>query len=241
MNKRHYFRYPVMLTLLILALLLPTLHCFAEGGEVFEFDFENIDYEYEIILDDPIYFMADNDEDCLCDVEETPTPTPDPTEEPMPQETESPALTPRPPKKEPLLYDIPKEVLAADDKFATLIEEATKYIGYPYVYGGHCPATSFDCSGFVSYVFTNSGVYKTGGRGATGLYSICEKINPEEARPGDLIFFQGTMGKDVAGVTHVGIYVGNNMMLHCGNPIGYANISESFWQEHFYAYGRLPY
>lgn len=143
--------------------------------------------------------------------------------------------------KDPLLYDIPEEVLKADAKFAMLMEEANRYIGYPYVWGGASPETSFDCSGFVSYVFTQSGVYNTGRLGATGLYGICRKIKTEDARPGDLVFFQGTMGDDVDGITHVGIYVGDNMMIHCGSPIGYANLNDSYWRNHFFAYGRVPY
>lgn len=103
------------------------------------------------------------------------------------------------------------------------------------------PDTSFDCSGFVSYVFTNSGVYNTGRLGATGLYGICQKITADEARPSDLIFFEGTMGEDVGGITHVGLYVGDNMMIHCGNPITYADLTRSYWQQHFYGFGRIPY
>lgn len=143
--------------------------------------------------------------------------------------------------RDPWIYDIPQEVLDADPTFATLMEEANKYVGYPYVWGGASPETSFDCSGFVSYVFTNSGVYNTGRLGATGLYGICRKISPEEAKPGDLVFFQGTMGDDVGGITHVGIYVGDNKMIHCGSPIGYADLTESYWLKHFFAYGRVPY
>lgn len=234
-------------------------------GEVYEFDFENNDYDFEVILDDPIYFMFDDEDlydpyyedengavtDAYQDtgeIEQMPSPTEEVVEEPaetsapLPDEPDAPRLgTPKPPKKEPMLYDIPEDVLAADEKFAMLMEEATKYIGYPYVWGGHRPETSFDCSGFVSYVFTFSGVYKTGGRGATGLYSICQPVGADEARPGDLVFFQGTMGKNVDGITHVGIYVGNQMMLHCGSPIGYADLTEDFWIKHFYGYGRLPY
>lgn len=143
--------------------------------------------------------------------------------------------------RDPMEYEVPEELLASDETFARLIEEAEKYIGYPYVWGGDSPETSFDCSGFISYVFTNSGVYNIGRRGATGLYDMCRKISPEEIRPGDLIFFAGTMGEDVDGVTHVGMYVGNNMMIHCGSPISYADLTDSYWQHHFFAYGRVPY
>lgn len=144
------------------------------------------------------------------------------------------------PLRDPMLYDIPQETLDADPSFAALMEEATKYIGYPYVWGGASPETSFDCSGFVSYVFTNSGVYNTGRLGAKGLRSLCRTVPDDQAQPGDIVFFEGTMGEDVAGITHCGIYVGNGMMLHCGNPIGYADLSDTYWQTHFHSFGRVP-
>ena len=144
------------------------------------------------------------------------------------------------PLRDPTLYDIPQETLDADPSFAALMEEATKYIGYPYVWGGASPETSFDCSGFVSYVFTNSSVYNTGRLGAKGLRSLCRNVPDEQAQPGDIVFFEGTMGADVAGITHCGIYVGNGMMLHCGNPIGYADLSDAYWQTHFHSFGRVP-
>ena len=144
------------------------------------------------------------------------------------------------PLRDPTLYDIPQETLDADPSFATLMEEATRYIGYPYVWGGASPETSFDCSGFVSYVFTNSGVYNTGRLGAKGLRSLCRTVPDDQAQPGDIVFFEGTMGADVAGITHCGIYVGNGMMLHCGNPIGYADLSDAYWQTHFHSFGRVP-
>ena len=143
--------------------------------------------------------------------------------------------------REPGKYDVPAETLAADPQFARIMEEAQKYIGYPYVWGGASPETSFDCSGFVSWVYTESGVYNTGRLGATGLYGICKKITSEQAQLGDLVFFEGTMGDAADGITHVGIYVGGNHMLHCGNPIGYADLTESYWRKHFYAFGRVPY
>ena len=139
--------------------------------------------------------------------------------------------------REPGEHDIPEEY-REDETFRRIIEEAERYIGYPYVWGGDSPETSFDCSGFVSYVFTNSGVRNTGRLGATSLYGRCRKISPDEAKPGDVIFFEGTIsGED--GITHCGIYVGDGYMLHCGSPIGYADLSESYWQQHFYGYGRL--
>ena len=145
------------------------------------------------------------------------------------------------PLKDPYIYDIPQETLDADPIFARLMEEANKYVGYPYVWGGSSPETSFDCSGFVSYVFTNSGVYNTGRLGARGLHSLCRTVTPEEVKPGDLVFFAGTMGEKVDGITHVGIYVGNHHMIHCGSPCGYADLNESYWQQHFFSYGRVPY
>ena len=133
-------------------------------------------------------------------------------------------------------YEIPASALQ-DETFAALIAEAEKYLGYPYVWGGSNPNTSFDCSGFVSWVLTNSGLCNTGRLGAQGLYNICTPVsNPQ---PGDLVFFTGTY--DTPGVSHVGIYVGNAMMLHCGDPISYSNLNSSYWQAHFYAYGRPPY
>ena len=139
--------------------------------------------------------------------------------------------------REPGEYDIPEEALE-DETFRKLIEEAEKYIGYPYVWGGDSPETSFDCSGFISYVFANSGVRDVGRLGATSLYGACQPISPDEAKPGDLIFFEGTIAGE-EGITHVGLYVGGNHMLHCGSPIGYADLTESYWQNHYYGYGRL--
>ena len=135
-------------------------------------------------------------------------------------------------------YDIPPEALE-DEQFAAMIAEAEKYLGYPYVGGGSSPATSFDCSGFVSWVVNHCGVgWDVGRLGATGLYHICTPVSSANAKPGDLIFFQGTYDTD--GMSHVGIYVGGGMMIHCGDPIQYANINTSYWQAHFAAFGRLP-
>ena len=127
----------------------------------------------------------------------------------------------------------------SDPTFATLITEAEKYLNYPYVWGGSSPDTSFDCSGFVSYVLTNSGLVNTGRLGAQGLYNVCAPVSRANAQPGDLIFFTGTY--DTPGVSHVGIYVGDNVMLHCGDPIQYTAINTSYWQSHFYAFGRPAY
>ena len=127
----------------------------------------------------------------------------------------------------------------SDEKFATLLAEAEKYLGYPYVWGGSNPSTSFDCSGFVSYVLTNSGLVNTGRLGAQGLYNVCTPVSSSDAQPGDLVFFVGTY--DTPGVSHVGIYVGDGVMLHCGDPIQYSSINTSYWQSHFYAFGRPAY
>ena len=137
-----------------------------------------------------------------------------------------------------LHYDIPGEALT-DERFRRMITEAEKYLGYPYVWGGSSPSTSFDCSGFVSWVINHCGNgWNVGRLGAEGLRQICAIIPPSEAKPGDLIFFQGTY--DTTGASHVAIYVGNNMMIHCGNPIQYASIDTSYWRAHFYCFGRLP-
>ena len=133
-------------------------------------------------------------------------------------------------------YDIPPETLD-DEVFAAIIKEAEKYLGYPYVWGGSSPSTSFDCSGFVSWVINHSG-WDVGRLGAQGLCNICTPVPSANVKPGDLVFFTGTY--DTPGVSHVGIYVGNNMMIHCGDPISYANLNSNYWQSHFYRYGRLP-
>mgnify|MGYP004612112061 FL=1 len=134
----------------------------------------------------------------------------------------------------PNSYEVPREYLD-DAAFAAMLSEAEKYLGYPYVWGGSSPATSFDCSGFVSWVVNHSG-WNVGRLGAQGLYNICTRTS--SPRPGDLVFFKGTY--DTPGVSHCGIYVGDGMMIHCGDPISYANLNSSYWQSHFYAYGRLP-
>ena len=137
-----------------------------------------------------------------------------------------------------LHYDIPGEALT-DERFRRMITEAEKYLGYPYVWGGSSPSTSFDCSGFVSWVINHCGNgWNVGRLGAEGLRQICSIIPASEAKPGDLIFFQGTY--NTTGASHVAIYVGNNMMIHCGNPIQYASIDTTYWRAHFYCFGRLP-
>ncbi len=135
-----------------------------------------------------------------------------------------------------LNYSVPPEALS-DSRFRAILTEAEKYLGYPYVWGGSDPSTSFDCSGFVSWVINHSG-WDVGRQGVLGLEDYCTTIAPSEAKPGDLIFFERTY--DVVGASHVGIYVGDGMMIHCGDPISYANINTSYWQEHFLHFGRLP-
>lgn len=132
-------------------------------------------------------------------------------------------------------YEIPLEALE-DVQFAAMMEEAEKYLGFPYVWGGSSPSTSFDCSGFVSWVINHSG-WDVGRLGAQGLLNICTRVSSANVKPGDLIFFQGTY--DTTGASHVGIYVGGGKMIHCGDPISYADINTSYWQSHFLAYGRL--
>ena len=133
----------------------------------------------------------------------------------------------------PPAHEIPEGYLA-DETFAAILKEAEKYVGYPYVWGGSSPNTSFDCSGFVSYVYNQCG-WDFGRLGAQGLYNISARTS--SPKPGDLVFFTGTY--DTPGISHVGIYVGDGWMLHCGDPISYANLNTSYWQSHFYAYGKL--
>ena len=134
-------------------------------------------------------------------------------------------------------YQVPPEALT-DQRFANMLNEAEKYLGYPYVWGGSSPSTSFDCSGFVSYVINHCGNgWNVGRSTANGLLNSCTRVSAADAKPGDLIFFQGTY--DTSGASHVGIYVGNGMMIHCGNPIKYASVNTSYWQNHFLCYGRI--
>lgn len=125
------------------------------------------------------------------------------------------------------------------DMFASLMNEATKYIGYPYVWGGSTPETSFDCSGFICWTYTKSGVYNIPRTTAQGIFNQCVPLPESEAKAGDLIFFHSTYNS-VGKVSHVGIYLGDGTFLHCGNPIGYANLNSAYWRNHFYACGRLP-
>lgn len=134
-------------------------------------------------------------------------------------------------------YDIPSEALS-DEKFARMIEEAEKYLGMPYVWGGSSPSTSFDCSGFVCWVINNSGNgWSVGRTTANGLRGKCSYVSRADAQPGDLIFFEKTY--NTTGASHVGIYVGDGMMIHCGDPISYTSINSTYWQSHFLGFGRI--
>lgn len=137
------------------------------------------------------------------------------------------------------VYTGPLPGAYSDATVTRLMAEATKYIGYPYVWGGSSPATSFDCSGFVCWAYTHSGVYNLPRTTAQGIYNQCAKVSRAEAKPGDLVFFTGTYMTSDA-VTHIGIYAGENLMLHCGNPIQYASIDANYWASHLYGFGRLP-
>lgn len=140
---------------------------------------------------------------------------------------------------DPLRYEIPPEALE-DEDFAAMIKEAEKYLGFPYVWGGSSPSTSFDCSGYVSWVLNQCG-WNVGRMGCIGLMNYCTLVSADNAKPGDLIFFVHTYDAPEPDLpTHVGIYVGGGMMIHCGDPISYASVEDPYWQNHFYAYGRLP-
>lgn len=134
-------------------------------------------------------------------------------------------------------YDVPPEALE-DEAFARMLAEGEKYLGRAYVWGGSNPTTGFDCSGFICWIINHSGNgWNVGRTTAEGLRSACTYVSPSEAKPGDLIFFQGTY--NTAGASHVGLYVGNGVMLHCGNPIQYSSINSAYWQQHFMSFGRI--
>ena len=215
----------LILALIILSAFFPGQSAFAEEEES-DFGWEGV-----LILDDPEYFMFDEDED-------------DAEEDAFPVITsvgkKNVKINGVKSKGTLVKYTIPEQLLRDDPNFLALMIEAEKYIGYPYVYGAANPDTGFDCSGFVCWVFRHSGVYKTKRLGANGLYSLCTDIPREEARPGDLVFFEKTMGADVKGITHVGIYVGNNMMIHAGDPVGFADLKSEQWAKKIYGFGRLP-
>lgn len=140
----------------------------------------------------------------------------------------------------PLIYEIPPEAMA-DEVFAAMIAEAEKYLGYPYVWGGSNPSTSFDCSGFVCWVVNHTeGLANVGRTTANGLRSLTTAVAPDSAQPGDLVFFKDTYANAPSGASHVGIYVGGGMMIHCGSPISYADITDRYWQNHLLGFGRLP-
>lgn len=126
-----------------------------------------------------------------------------------------------------------------DGSYQALLTEATKYIGFPYQWGGSNPQTSFDCSGYICWIYTQSGTYQLPRTSAQGIFDQCAVIAREEAKPGDLVFFTKTYASSTP-VSHVGLYIGGNQMLHCGDPIGYANIDSNYWRSHFYAFARLP-
>ena len=215
----------LFLALIILSAFFPGQSAFAEEEES-DFGWEGV-----LILDDPEYFMFDEDEE---DAEEDTFPVITSVG------TKNVKINGVKSKGTLVKYTIPEQLLRDDPNFLALMIEAEKYIGYPYVYGAANPDTGFDCSGFVCWVFRHSGVYKTKRLGANGLYSLCTDIPREEARPGDLVFFEKTMGADVKGITHVGIYVGNNMMIHAGDPVGFADLKSEQWAKKIYGFGRLP-
>lgn len=134
---------------------------------------------------------------------------------------------------------LPPGAAMGDGSFQALYAEASRYIGYPYVWGGSSPSTSFDCSGYVCWVYTQSGVYSLPRTTAQGIYDQCAVVARDEAKSGDLAFFTGTYASATP-VSHVGIYVGQNRMLHCGSPIGFADLTSQYWSGHYYAMGRLP-
>ncbi|NBH80494.1 NlpC/P60 family protein, partial [Clostridiaceae bacterium] len=135
-------------------------------------------------------------------------------------------------------YEVPPEALS-DERFAAMLNEAKKYLGYPYVWGGSSPSTSFDCSGFVCWVLNKSGAMSIGRTTATGIYNRCTVINKSDAKPGDLIFFTSTYNSP-GPISHIGIYAGNGMMVHSGDPIQFTSTESSYWKKHFYAMARIP-
>lgn len=210
----------VVVAILLLSILSVFLSAKAEEEEV------DWDTYGEVILEDPEYLFFEEDEDAIPVITSV--------------GKSNVKVAGAKSKNKLVQYTIPESLLLADDNFLTLMVEAEKYIGYPYVYGGSKPSTGFDCSGFVCWVFRKSGVYDTGRVGAKGFYSLCTDVSYEDVRPGDLVFFEKTMGSDVQGITHVGIYVGNDMMIHAGDPVGFADLKSEKWSKKLYGYGRLP-
>ena len=207
--------------LFLLSLFLSVRGAVAE--DLSAFDMDNWNGE-SVILEDPKYFMGVEDDDIpvISSVGKT-----------------NVKIHGVQSKYKLVNYTIPEQLLRADPDFLALMVEAEKYIGYPYVYGASNPDTGFDCSGFVCWVFNQSGVCDVGRVGANGLYSLCSDVSKQDARPGDLVFFEKTMGADVKGITHVGIYVGNDMMIHAGDPVGFADLKSEKWSKRLYGFGRL--
>lgn len=214
----------LIIALIFLLAFMPSHAAFAEEESFTET--EDVDRNGSVvILDDPVFFTGDKDEPVTVITSAGKT---------------NVKVNGVKSKNKLLKYTIPEQVLASDPDFLALMIEAEKYIGYPYVYGAASPDVGFDCSGFVCWVFNQSGVYKTRRLGANGLYSLCTDIPRAEARPGDLVFFEKTMGANVKGITHVGIYVGNDMMIHAGDPVGFADLKSEQWAKKLYGFGRLP-
>lgn len=221
-----------ILAFILMSVFLPVLSVHAEATEsevdfASTFDMDGWNGE-DVILEDPQYFL---------DIEEEP-------DEAIPVITSAGKSNVKiggvKSKHKLVSYTIPEQLLEADPNFLALMIEAEKYIGYPYVYGASNPDIGFDCSGFVCWVFNHSGLGDIGRLGANGLYSLCSDVSKDDARPGDLVFFEKTMGADVKGITHVGIYVGSNMMIHAGDPVGFADLKSSKWSKRLYGFGRLP-
>lgn len=208
--------------LFLLSLFLSVRGAVAE--DLSDFDMDNWNGE-SVILEDPQYFM---------EIEDDPIPVISSVGK------KNVKIRGVQSKYKLVNYTIPEQLLRADPDFLALMIEAEKYIGYPYVYGASNPDTGFDCSGYVCWVFNNSGVCDVGRMGANGLYSLCSDVSKQDARPGDLVFFEKTMGADVKGITHVGIYVGNDMMIHAGDPVGFADLKSEKWSKRLYGFGRLP-
>lgn len=208
--------------LFLLSLFLSVRGAAAEDSSAFDMDNWNGE---SVILEDPQYFMGVEDDDIpvISSVGK-----------------KNVKIHGVQSKYKLVNYTIPEQLLRADPDFLALMVEAEKYIGFPYVYGASNPDTGFDCSGYVCWVFNNSGVCDVGRMGANGLYSLCSDVSKEDARPGDLVFFEKTMGADVKGITHVGIYVGNDMMIHAGDPVGFADLKSEKWSKRLYGFGRLP-
>ena len=216
-NRTHFLHKRIMaLVAALLVSALPLTGRAEDGSWVNSFDMDGWQGE-SVILEDPQYFMPGCDEDSI------PVITSDGKSNVKVNGVQS--------KNKLVKYTIPQQLLSADPDFLALMVEAEKYIGYPYVYGASNPDTGFDCSGFVCWVFSNSGVYPLSRTTAQGIYNQCARISPQEAKPGDLIFFKGTYA--TSEISHIGIYVGDGMMIHAGNPIQYTSVNTNYWQSHF--------